>query len=56
MHGEFHLSDDAAAKRQQKVMDDPAYRLAYLDPDYIRREDLRPLRLDLELLKPEMLL
>ena len=55
-HGEFHLSDEAAAKRQQKVMDDPAYRLAYLDPDYIRREDLRPLRLELELLKPEMLL
>ncbi|MCP4082737.1 MAG: LOG family protein [Planctomycetaceae bacterium] len=27
-----------------------------MDPDYIRREDLRPLRLELELLKPEMLL
>lgn len=55
-HGEFQLSDDAAKIRQDKIINDPAYRLAYLDPDYIRREDLRPLRLELELLKPEMLL
>lgn len=37
-------------------MNHPSYRLAYLDQDYIQREDLRPLRLELELLKPEMLL
>ena len=37
-------------------MTNPSYRLAYMDTDYIGREELRPLRLNLELLKPEMLL
>lgn len=56
MNGEVRLSDEATKARLKKIMDDPSYRLAYLDPDYIRRQDLRPLRLELELLKPEMLL
>jgi len=43
-------------QRLKEIMEDPSYRLAYLDHDYIRRDDLRPLRLELELLKPEMLL
>ncbi len=34
----------------------PAYRLAFRDSDFILREDLRPIRFQLELLKPEMLL
>lgn len=34
----------------------PAYRLAFADDDFMCREDLRPIRLQLELLKPEMLL
>lgn len=34
----------------------PAYRLAYADPDFLCREELRPIRLQLELLKPEMAL
>ncbi|MEX3011282.1 LOG family protein [Hoeflea sp. TYP-13] len=34
----------------------PAYRLAFADDDFMCREDLRPVRLQLELLKPEMLL
>lgn len=34
----------------------PAYRLAFADDDFICREDLRPVRLQLELLKPEILL
>lgn len=33
-----------------------AYRLAFADPDFLIREELRPVRLQLELLKPEMLL
>ena len=37
-------------------MDHPSYRLAYMDQDFIRGEALRPLRLELELLKPEMCL
>ncbi|WP_371228524.1 TIGR00730 family Rossman fold protein [Roseovarius sp. 2305UL8-3] len=34
----------------------PAYRLAFNDPDFMCREELRPVRLQLELLKPEMIL
>ncbi len=34
----------------------PAYRLAFADQDFLTREELRPLRLQLELLKPQMLL
>ncbi|WP_164117750.1 LOG family protein [Sphingorhabdus sp. Alg239-R122] len=35
---------------------DPAYLLAYRDTDFLLREELRPVRFQLELLKPEMLL
>jgi len=34
----------------------PAYRLAFLDTDFLLRDELRPVRFQLELLKPEMLL
>ena len=34
----------------------PAYRLAFQDPDFLLREDLRAVRFQLELLKPELLL
>jgi uncharacterized protein (TIGR00730 family) len=34
----------------------PAYRLAYADEDFLCREELRPIRLQLELMKPEMML
>ncbi len=34
----------------------PAYRLAFDDPDFLCRDELRPVRLQLELLKPEMIL
>ena len=34
----------------------PAYRLAFDDKDFLCREELRPVRLQLELLKPEMIL
>ncbi|WP_368345358.1 TIGR00730 family Rossman fold protein [Pelagovum sp. HNIBRBA483] len=32
----------------------PSYRLAFADPDFMCREELRPVRLQLELLKPEL--
>ena len=35
---------------------DPAYKLAFQDTDFLLREDLRPVRFQLELLKPELLL
>jgi uncharacterized protein (TIGR00730 family) len=34
----------------------PSYRLAYADEDFLCRDELRPVRLQLELLKPEMIL
>lgn len=34
----------------------PAYRLAFADDDFLCRDELRPVRLQLELLKPEMIL
>jgi len=34
----------------------PEYRLAFADPDFLCRDELRPVRLQLELLKPEMLM
>ena len=34
----------------------PAYRLAFADPDFLTRDELRPVRLQLELLKPQMVL
>jgi uncharacterized protein (TIGR00730 family) len=34
----------------------PAYRLAFADPDFLCRDELRPVRLQLELMKPEMLM
>jgi hypothetical protein len=33
----------------------PSYRLAYTDTDFLLRDELRPVRLQLELLKPELL-
>jgi len=34
----------------------PAYRLAFTDDDFLMREELRPVRLQLELLKPQMIM
>ena len=34
----------------------PSYRLAFADDDFLCRDELRPVRLQLELLKPEMLM
>ncbi len=36
--------------------EDPAYKLAFQDNEFMLREELRPIRFQLELLKPEMLL
>ena len=34
----------------------PAYRLAYADPDFLCRDEMRAVRLQLELMKPELIL
>lgn len=38
---------------QQAILDSPAYRMAHEDFDFLAMDDLRPVRLQLELLKPE---
>ncbi len=48
----FAESHERLTPQQQ----DPAYRLAFRDVDFLLREELRPVRFQLELLKPEMLL
>src|SRR3954471_15731099 len=56
----FHPArEDAAVANhptQAPQTQDPAYRLALQDMDFLLREDLRPVRFQLELLKPELLL
>ncbi len=39
---------------QQRLLEAPAYRLATEDPTLMHRDELRPVRLQLELLKPEL--
>lgn len=54
-----HAAQEAATARtygHTPQTDDPAYRLAFQDLDFLLREDLRPVRFQLELLKPELLL
>lgn len=41
-------------RRQQLILESATYRLAELDTDFLARPELRPVRLQLELLKPEM--
>ena len=50
--------DARAAKHVPSVpqTDSPAYKLAFQDTDFLLREDLRPVRFQLELLKPELFL
>ena len=50
--------DKARADRQPKTPQSmsPSYRLAYADEDFLCREELRPVRLQLELLKSELVL
>jgi len=36
------------------IVQSPVYRKAYHDPDFMNREELRPVRMQLEILKPEM--
>ncbi|MDP5306692.1 TIGR00730 family Rossman fold protein [Paracoccus spongiarum] len=54
-----HSDEDAA--RADRSPDTPqtrapAYRLAFTDRDFLLREELRPVRLQLELLKPQMVM
>ena len=49
--------DPAEKKRLlDRIQSSPAYLKAYEDPKFMQRHELRPIRLQLELLKPEMVL
>src|SRR4051812_20440793 len=54
----FHSAgEDAAKSRQQpSLYDGPgsAYHLAFTDLDFLLKDELRPVRIQLELMKPEM--
>src|SRR5688500_8302410 len=49
-------AEGAAQATETPQTDSPAYKLAFQDMDFLLREDLRPVRFQLELLKPELLL
>src|SRR3546814_4483298 len=52
-------SDDASAAKlsvSTPQTESEAYKLAFQDTEFLLREDLRPVRFQLELLKPELLL
>jgi uncharacterized protein (TIGR00730 family) len=49
-------TDAAAAQRLQHILESPSYRLAYEDTEFLFQHDQRPVRLQLELMKPEMIL
>jgi uncharacterized protein (TIGR00730 family) len=60
-HRKFFPAEEEAAFSEKSTPDTPqtrhpAYRLAFQDTDFLLREELRPVRFQLELLKPEMLL
>ncbi|VAW05437.1 FIG00636621: hypothetical protein [hydrothermal vent metagenome] len=56
----YRAEQEAAFAKQQAPStpqtEDPAYTLAFQDTEFLLREELRPVRFQLELLKPEMLL
>ena len=47
---------DAARSIASPQTESAAYKLAFQDTDFLLREDLRPVRFQLELLKPDLLL
>lgn len=58
--GVFPSANEDARAAQRHVNTEqctsPSYRLAFQDQDFLLREELRPVRLQLELLKPELIL
>lgn len=59
--GRFYKAEQEASFAEARAhttpqTESPSYRLAFTDSDFLLREELRPVRFQLELLKPEMLL
>src|SRR4030042_3597450 len=70
-NGEFHMRKKRKTETFPSALEDaraaelcipspqtlsPSYRLAFRDHDFLLKDDLRPVRLQLELLKPELIL
>lgn len=49
-----HEAESARTQISTPQTEHPSYRLAFQDMDFLLREDLRPVRFQLELLKPEL--
>jgi uncharacterized protein (TIGR00730 family) len=47
-------TDAERIERLRLIRSSPSYRQAHADPDFMQRNELRPVRLQLELLKPEL--
>jgi len=59
--GRFYKAEQEASFAEARAhttpqTESPSYRLAFTDSDFLLRDELRPVRFQLELLKPEMLL
>jgi uncharacterized protein (TIGR00730 family) len=59
--GKFYKAEQEASFAEAQAgatpqTQSPSYKLAFTDTDFLLREELRPVRFQLELLKPEMLL
>lgn len=50
------MSQNELKTRLKDIMEHPSYRLAYLDPDFVQKDVSRPLRLLMELMKPEIMM
>ena len=48
--------EESVARDKRPQTTSPSYRLAFTDDEFLTRRELRPIRLQLELLKPEILL
>lgn len=49
-----HNEEHQRRVHRERIMHSPSYRLAYQDIDFLMRSELRPQRMELELLKPEI--
>lgn len=48
------MIDQHAEENLRRILQSPSYRVAYRDPDFLTSPALRPARMELELLKPEL--
>ncbi|HON01212.1 MAG TPA: 3-isopropylmalate dehydrogenase, partial [Acidobacteriota bacterium] len=48
------MTKSAMEERLQAILSSPSYRLVEEDAEFLSRDELRPVRMQLELLKPEI--